>query len=131
MTTTTAVPRKTYNPGLLLDAVRARLSLDSDLALAEALDVPPSVISQIRYRNYPVGPSLLIAMHDLTSMSVAELREIMHDRRKRTRTPYDEDFLHDNPSYAQSLASVEEHERFYFFLASGLTLLYMMWILSH
>jgi hypothetical protein len=33
----------------------------------------------------PVGASLLIRMHEVTDLSIRELRELMGDRRKRMR----------------------------------------------
>ena len=33
----------------------------------------------------PVGASLLIRMHEVTDLSIRELRELMGDRRKRLR----------------------------------------------
>jgi hypothetical protein len=43
------------------------------------------VISKIRHRTLPVGASLLIRMHEVTDLSIRELRELMGDRRKRMR----------------------------------------------
>ena len=92
MTTDTASTQNSYDPNRLLDALKDMLRLDSDLALSHVLEVPPPVISQIRHRGYPVGPSILIRMHDVTSLSVRELRTIMGDRRQRIRGSYDMTF---------------------------------------
>ena len=82
-----------YDPNRLLDKLKEILNLDSDVALSQVLDVPPPLISQIRHRGYPVGPSILIRMHDVTKLSVQELRDIMGDRRKKIRSGYDTAFI--------------------------------------
>ena len=62
-----------------------KLNLKNDAALSRALEVRPPVISKIRHRTLPVGASLLIRMHEVTDLSIRELRELMGDRRKRLR----------------------------------------------
>jgi hypothetical protein len=75
----------TYNPDHLLDSLIKRLSLKNDAALSRALEVAPPLISKIRHRRVPVGASLLIRMHEVSSMSVRELRDLMGDRRTKYR----------------------------------------------
>jgi plasmid maintenance system antidote protein VapI len=74
-----------YDPDRLLDAMLEKLQLKNDAALCRALEVAPPVISKIRHRRLPVGASLLIRMHEVTDMSVAQLREILGDRRQKYR----------------------------------------------
>lgn len=74
-----------YNPDLLLDAILDMQSLKNDAALCKVLDVAPSVISKIRHRRLPVGASLLIRMHEVTNMTISELRNLMGDRRTKYR----------------------------------------------
>lgn len=76
---------KTYNPDNLLDAVIDKLKLKNDAALSRALGVAHPVISKIRHRRLPVGASLLIRMHEITDLSIRDLRELMGDRRKKFR----------------------------------------------
>jgi hypothetical protein len=87
---------RTYDPNRLLDALKEAMKLESDLALAELLEIPHAVISQIRHRGYPMSPSILIRMHEVSSLSIREMREIIGDRRKRVRTSYDMSYI--NPS---------------------------------
>ena len=47
--------------------------------------VAPPVISKIRHRTLPVGASLLIRMHEVTQMSIRDLRDLMGDRRTKYR----------------------------------------------
>ena len=75
----------TYDPSHLLDTLRERMQLKNDAALSRLLEVAPPVISKIRHRALPVGASLLIRMHEVTQMSIHELRALMGDRRKNYR----------------------------------------------
>ena len=75
----------TYDPSHLLNTLRERMQLKNDAALSRLLEVAPPVISKIRHRALPVGASLLIRMHEVTQMSIRELRALMGDRRKNYR----------------------------------------------
>ena len=69
-----------YDPNRLLDALIQKLNLKNDAALSRALEVRPPVISKIRHRTLPVGASLLIRMHEVTDLSIRELRSVLaHD----------------------------------------------------
>jgi hypothetical protein len=74
-----------YNPSRLLDTLRERMQLKNDAALSRALEVAPPVISKIRHRALPVGASMLIRMHEVTDLSISELRDLMGDRRAKYR----------------------------------------------
>jgi len=77
--------QETYNPNHLLDTLRERMKLKNNAALSRALEVAPPVISKIRHRSLPVGASLLIRMHEVTQMSIRDLRDLMGDRRTKYR----------------------------------------------
>lgn len=79
------VTQESYNPNHLLDMLIERLNLKNDAALSRALEVAPPVISKIRHRRLPVGASMLIRMHEVSSLSVRELRDLMGDRRTKYR----------------------------------------------
>ena len=70
-----------YNPAHLLDTLRKHMSVNSDKALAVKLDVAPPVISKIRSRNLRVGSTILIRMHEVSQLSIKELRDLMGDKR--------------------------------------------------
>ena len=74
-----------YDPNNLLDALIEKLNLKNDAALSRALEVAPPVISKIRHRRLPVGASLLIRMHEVSDLSIKELRILMGDRRDKFR----------------------------------------------
>jgi len=74
-----------YNPSNLLDALIEHLGLKNDAALARALEVAPPLISKLRHKNLPVGGAILIRMHEVTNLSMQELRILMGDRRQKFR----------------------------------------------
>src|SRR5690349_5347991 len=69
-----------YNPNRLLDTLIENLRLKNDAALSRALEVAPPVISKIRHHRLPVGASLLIRMHEVSDLSIRDLRYLMGDR---------------------------------------------------
>lgn len=74
-----------YDPNHLLDSLIEKLHLKNDAALSRALEVAPPVISKIRHRRLPVGASLLIRMHEVSDLSIRDLRILMGDRRDKFR----------------------------------------------
>lgn len=74
-----------YDPNNLLDSLIEKLNLKNDAALSRALEVAPPVISKIRHRRLPVGASLLIRMHEVSDLSIKDLRTLMGDRRDKFR----------------------------------------------
>ena len=73
------------DPNNLLDSLIEKLHLKNDAALSRALEVAPPVISKIRHRRLPVGASLLIRMHEVSNLTIRELRVLMGDRREKFR----------------------------------------------
>ena len=76
---------RVYDPNRLLDTLIQHLNLKNDAALSRALEVAPPVSSKIRHRRLPVGASLLIRMHEVSDLSIKELRRLMGDRRAKFR----------------------------------------------
>ena len=74
-----------YDPNRLLDTLIEKLRIKNDAALSRALEVAPPVISKIRHNRLPVGASLLIRMHEVSDLSIKELRQLMGDRRAKFR----------------------------------------------
>ena len=85
MTSTKLADLAAYDPNHLLDSLIQKLSLKNDAALSRALEVAPPVISKIRHRRLPVGASLLIRMHEVSDLSIQDLRALMGDRRDKFR----------------------------------------------
>ena len=66
-----------YNPNKVLDAVIEKLQLKNDAALSRALEVAPPVISKIRHHTLPIGATILLRMHEVSDLSIRELRTLM------------------------------------------------------
>jgi hypothetical protein len=67
------------NSNALLDKALKLTHLKNDAALSRALEVAPPVLSKIRHGRLPVGATLLIALHEITGMSIAEMKDILND----------------------------------------------------
>lgn len=63
-----------YDPGKLLNAVIEKLGLKNDAALSRVLEVEPPMISKVRNKKLPVGAVLLIRMHEVSDLSIRDLR---------------------------------------------------------
>jgi hypothetical protein len=74
-----------YDSNHLLDSILDELNLPNDAALSEALEVDESVISDLRGMRREVDAAILIRMHELTDISIVGLRNILGDRRRRSR----------------------------------------------
>lgn len=74
-----------YDPNRFFDEIRSRMRLKNDAAISRLLEVNPPVISKIRHGKLPIGASLLIRAHEATGLSIADLRALMGDRRRRFR----------------------------------------------
>lgn len=74
-----------YHPDRLLDALIDHLNLKNDAALSRALEIAPPVISKIRHRRLPVGAALLIRMHEVSDLTIRDLRYLLGDRRQKFR----------------------------------------------
>ena len=66
-----------YDPNKFLDAMRDNLRLKNDAALCRTLDILPPVISKIRHGRSYIGGSLLIRIHEVTGLNVADLRFLL------------------------------------------------------
>lgn len=72
-----------YNPNHLLDTLIGKLHLKNDAALSRMLEVAPPVISKVRHHRLPVGASILIRMHEISDLSIRDLRYLMGDCRDK------------------------------------------------
>lgn len=61
----------------LLDCVLNKLRLKNDAALARTLKVAPPVISKIRHRTLPVGSTMIINIHEVTDMPIADIKALI------------------------------------------------------
>ncbi|WP_240943841.1 hypothetical protein [Janthinobacterium lividum] len=67
----------------LLDVLIDFLGLKNDAALGRELQVSPPILSKIRHGALPVSAAILIRMHEVSGLSIFELRACMGDHRKR------------------------------------------------
>ncbi|WP_240317753.1 hypothetical protein [Janthinobacterium lividum] len=67
----------------LLDMLTYFLELKNDAALGRELQVSPPILSKIRHGVLPVSAAILIRMHEVSGLSIYELRAFMGDHRKR------------------------------------------------
>lgn len=74
-----------YNPNRLLDALLVQLNLKNDAALSKVLGVAPPVVSKVRHHKLAIGASMLIRMHEVSNLSIRDLRFLMGDRRDKFR----------------------------------------------
>ena len=65
------------NQNRLMDAVIEKLRLKNDAALSHALEVAPPVISKIRHNRLPVGPSLMVRIHEIAGVSFADMHQLL------------------------------------------------------
>jgi|GEM_PF-1966241 len=70
---------KGYNPNRFLDMILLRENLKTDAELARRLEINPSVISKIRNTKARISASLLLDIHEMTEISIRELRNLMGD----------------------------------------------------
>ena len=65
------------DPNILLDKIIEKLNLKNDAALSRLLEVAPPVISKLRHGALPIGPTMLIRMHEVSDLNIREMRELM------------------------------------------------------
>ncbi|MFS2004627.1 hypothetical protein ACEN9F_13475 [Duganella sp. CT11-25] len=61
-------------PNYLIDMLLEKYKLKNDAALARALKVAPPVISKVRHLRLPVGPFLILRIHEVFGTPVADIR---------------------------------------------------------
>lgn len=74
-----------YNPNKVLDAIMEKLQLKNDAQLSRALEVAPPVISKIRHYTLPIGATILLRMHEVSDISIRELRALMSSKDQDTQ----------------------------------------------
>ncbi|MDP9109961.1 MAG: hypothetical protein M3N23_12970 [Pseudomonadota bacterium] len=76
-----------YDPDRFLTDLQQHLHVTDDAALSRALHISRGLIAQLRTCRRPMGGALLLRLQEVTSLSVAELRQQMGDRRQKCRMP--------------------------------------------
>ena len=70
ITTTPTIPHK------MLDVVRDIVGARTDSQMAKALGVDPSSISRIRRGGMPASGDFIIKVHEVTGISIKEIKEL-------------------------------------------------------
>ena len=81
---------------------------DGEVVGESALDVDESVISDLRELRREVDAALLIRMHELTDISIAGLRNILGDRRRKARFAAEEN--QPKPADDDAQRDTQEHD---------------------
>ena len=74
-----------YNPSDLFDLLGKKYSIKTDVQLGILLGIGNPLICKIRRRIQPISGSLLIRIHEITGMSIREIKDVMGDRRSKQR----------------------------------------------
>lgn len=77
---------QSYSPVALLDLLKRHFSAKNDAQLARSLELDPAVICRVRQGLLPISGALVIRAHELTGLSIGEIRAVMGDRRRMFRT---------------------------------------------
>jgi transcriptional regulator with XRE-family HTH domain len=85
MTKSTKAIDDSYNPGFLFDALRKKMGLRSDAALARALEVNPSLLAKVRHGHERLSSALLLRIHEVTGTSIRDLQSLIGERRAKHR----------------------------------------------
>lgn len=65
------------NQGGLIDHLIAKNRLKNDAELARGLKVAPPVISKIRHLKLPVGPTMILNIHETYGMPIGDIRKTL------------------------------------------------------
>lgn len=71
-----------YDPNPLLDRLLTLVPEQNDAGLARALGVTRSIISKLRNKHADVSAEMLLNMHEMSGLSIRELRALMGDHRR-------------------------------------------------
>lgn len=65
------------HPNILLDTLTAELGLHSDADLSHYLELPETVIEQLRCQLGPVSPEVIVVINERTGMPVHRIRAMI------------------------------------------------------
>ena len=85
MTKIAALQQDGYDPGRLLTHLVQVLQLKNEIALSKTLRVSNGLLRAIREQKLAIAGAILIQMHEVSKLSINELRSLMGDRRRTCR----------------------------------------------
>lgn len=68
-------------PHPLFDRIIEVYKLKNDAALARKLKIPPSNLSRYRSGILPVGPNIILHVHDVTGWSIKRIKGLLDEQR--------------------------------------------------
>ena len=71
-----------YSPSDLLDKLIFLFNLKSDVSFSKKFRCSASHISKLRHKKTLISPNFLLRIHDVSQISISELRKMMKDKRK-------------------------------------------------
>jgi hypothetical protein len=71
-----------YSPSDLIDNLKVLLNLKNDFSFSKKFGFSPAHISKLRHKKSVVSPDFLLRIHDVSEISIAELKKMMKDNRK-------------------------------------------------
>lgn len=74
-----------YDPDALLNQLQARMDITGDSQLARCLSIERRLLGKIRARQVSITGSILMTIQEATGIPVAELKQMLKDRRKTSR----------------------------------------------
>jgi transcriptional regulator with XRE-family HTH domain len=77
--------RGPYDPSRLIQELKQVLSAKNDSELARILDITHPLLSKIRNGKQPVTGAVLLRIHEVSGLSIRQLRDMLGDRRARFR----------------------------------------------
>ena len=71
-----------YSPSDLLDELKTLLNIKNDLSFSKKFGFSPAHISKLRHNKAVVTPHFLLRIHDISQISISDLKKMMKDNRK-------------------------------------------------
>lgn len=59
-----------------LDYVRHMAGVDTDAALSHLLEISPAALSKLRNEKRPVGPAIIVRIHEATDIPIRDLKHL-------------------------------------------------------
>lgn len=87
MTMIESIQQESYDPARLLTYLTHFLQLQNEVALSRALRISHGLLKAIREQRLAIAGAILMQMHEVSQLSIAELRALMGDRRRTCRMP--------------------------------------------
>lgn len=68
-----------YDPKALIDHLKELLDTKTDANFCKAVGIHPTMLSKVRTKRNAIGAEMLLAFHDVTGVSIKEMKQLMGD----------------------------------------------------